>query len=127
LTACNGSDGSDAAETSKAEIAAEAATETPAEDTVPLPEIAEEIPSETAAAEETAGENPGQDALVENCKSAVAKETGSKVLGVDRVEQSEAGTGVSLTVEGADAPWSCLVFDDGTVGGVMYTGNEGAR
>lgn len=60
------------------------------------------------------------------CYEQVAETTGAEVIGTDRVETSEAGTAIYVNIEGAEAPWQCIVWEDGTVAGVMYTGDEGA-
>lgn len=64
--------------------------------------------------------------LEDKCKARVAKETGARVTGTNRIEESEAAIGIYVNVEGAEAPWRCLGYKDGTIGEVMYTGSEGA-
>lgn len=63
------------------------------------------------------------------CLAAVAKRTdvARSKLKVADVRTAEAGTGVTVVVPGADAPWSCLVDKRGRVQNAMYTGKEGGR
>lgn len=68
----------------------------------------------------------GRGGLEEKCKARVARETGARVIGTNRIEESEAAIGIFVNVEGAEAPWRCLGYKDGTIGDVMYTGSEGA-
>lgn len=62
------------------------------------------------------------------CLDAVAAKTNvdRATLTVTEVLWAEAGVGVTITVPGADAPWSCLADEDGKVQGAAYTGSEGA-
>lgn len=62
------------------------------------------------------------------CVAAIAAETGRSQADVAVFDYafSEAGTQVTATVAGAEAPWSCVASNNGTVQGVMYTGSEGA-
>lgn len=91
------------------EAAAEAATEAATEDGVPP--LAERFPAAQAA-----------------CLDAVAAQTNvdRATLTVTEVLWAEAGVGVTITVPGADAPWSCLADESGKVQGAAYTGSEGA-
>ena len=89
------------------------------------------VPKETAEPEEEEIKPKpvairGPDSLESRCSAKVASETGAKVLGTNRIEESEAAIGIYVNVEGAQAPWRCLTYRDGTVGEVMYTGDEGA-
>lgn len=68
----------------------------------------------------------GKGGLEEKCKARVAKEAEARVIGTNRIEESEAAIGIFINVEGAEAPWRCLGYKDGTIGDVMYTGSEGA-
>lgn len=67
----------------------------------------------------------GRGGLEDKCKARVARETGARVTGTNHIEESEAATGIYVNVEGAEAPWRCLGYKDGTIGEVMYTGSEG--
>lgn len=67
----------------------------------------------------------GPGGLEEKCKRAVARQTGARVLGTNRIEESQAATGIYVNVQGAQAPWMCLGYRDGTIGEVRYTGSEG--
>lgn len=64
--------------------------------------------------------------LEKKCQEKVVRVTGSKVTGTSRIEHSEAATAIYVTVKGAQAPWRCLGYRDGTIGEVIYTGSEGA-
>ena len=68
----------------------------------------------------------GANSLESRCLARVARETGARVIGTNRIEESEAAIGIFVNVEGGQAPWRCLAYRDGTVGEVMYTGSEGA-
>lgn len=68
----------------------------------------------------------GAGGLEAKCKVAVAKETGARVIGTNRIEESQAAVEVYLNVEGAQAPWKCRGTRDGKVEGVEYSGDEGA-
>lgn len=62
------------------------------------------------------------------CLAAIAKTTGRPAADIAIFDYSfsEAGTRVQASVAGAEAPWSCLAANDGTVEEVMYTGSEGS-
>lgn len=62
------------------------------------------------------------------CVNAIAGKTGTRTsdVAVFNYLYSEAGTRVEATVAGAQAPWSCLAANDGTVEEVMYSGSEGS-
>lgn len=60
------------------------------------------------------------------CIAKVNEMTGGNAIGTNRIEESEAATGIYVNVRGAEAPWRCLGYKDGTIGEVMYTGSEGA-
>jgi hypothetical protein len=68
----------------------------------------------------------GPGGLEEKCHRAVAKATGARVIGTNRIEESQAATGIYVNVQGAQAPWMCLGYRNGTIGEVRYTGSEGA-
>jgi len=67
----------------------------------------------------------GKGGLEEKCLKAVAKQ-GVRVTGTNHIEESEAAIGIYVNVEGAEAPWRCLGYKDGTIGEVSFTGDEGA-
>lgn len=75
----------------------------------------------SADASVSSDENPA----VQPCLKAVAEEVGTDDVSLNRVEWSEAATGVYVNVAGADAPWLCTAWDD-EVAGISYTGDEGA-
>lgn len=64
--------------------------------------------------------------LEAKCRSAVQSTVGATVLSIISSDFSEAGTIFKFAVEGAEAPWQCIGYSNGTVDGVMYTGNEGS-
>ena len=68
----------------------------------------------------------GANSLESRCADKVASTVGAPVLGTNRIEESEAAIGIYVNVQGAEAPWRCLAYRDGTIGEVMYTGSEGA-
>lgn len=63
--------------------------------------------------------------LEDKCKAAVAGQ-GTRVIGTNRIEESEAAVEVFVNVEGGSAPWRCVAHRDGTIGAVEFTGDEGA-
>lgn len=67
----------------------------------------------------------GPNGLEAKCLKAMAAQ-GLKVLGTNHIEESEAAIGIYVNVVGGEAPWRCLGYRDGTIGDVMYTGDEGA-
>ena len=68
----------------------------------------------------------GANSLETRCADKVASTVGAPVLGTNRIEESEAAIAIYVNVQGAEAPWRCLAYRDGTIGEVMYTGSEGA-
>ncbi|WP_159831783.1 hypothetical protein [Novosphingobium sp. TCA1] len=76
--------------------------------------------------EKTASKDATAAALEKKCYERVASVTGSKVAGTNRIEHSEAATAIYVNVKGAQAPWRCLGYRNGTIGDVMYTGSEGS-
>jgi hypothetical protein len=68
----------------------------------------------------------GKGGLEELCQAKVAVEVGAPVIGTNRIEESEAAIEIYVNVDGAEAPWKCLGYKDGTIGEIMYTGSEGA-
>ncbi|QSX73988.1 hypothetical protein HIV01_012250 [Lysobacter arenosi] len=82
-------------------------------------------PAAAAPAASSRGSNPASEKA---CLTAVSKQVGvaSSKLSVIGSEFSQAGTSVSVSVPGADAPWSCVSDPKGSkVWNVMYTGSEG--
>jgi hypothetical protein len=67
----------------------------------------------------------GKGGLEAKCLAAVAKQ-GTTVIGTNRIEESEAAIAIYVNVQGGQAPWRCLGYKDGSIGEVMYTGDEGA-
>lgn len=67
----------------------------------------------------------GPGSLEERCKARVAAE-GMRVVGVNRIEESQAAIEIYINVQGGQAPWKCTAYRNGTIGGIMYTGSEGA-
>ncbi|MGQ7830988.1 hypothetical protein [Altererythrobacter sp. Z27] len=64
--------------------------------------------------------------LESKCLARINDMTGGGVIGTNRIEESEAAIAIYVNVSGAEAPWRCLGYRDGTIGEVMYTGSEGA-
>lgn len=87
------------------------------------PAPAETSPS-TAAPKQVAIRGPNS--LETRCAARVARETGASVIGTNRIEESEAAIAIFVNVDGATAPWRCLAYRDGTIGEIMFTGDEGA-
>ncbi len=67
----------------------------------------------------------GKGGLEEMCKAKVTVEVGAPVVGTNRIEESEAAIEIYVNVDGAEAPWKCLGYKDGTIGEIMYSGSEG--
>ncbi|MEQ7874160.1 hypothetical protein ABDK56_09185 [Sphingomonas sp. ASV193] len=63
----------------------------------------------------------GKGGLEEKCLAAVAKATGARVIGTNRIDQSQAATDIYVNVEGAEKPWRCRGTRDGKLEGVEYT------
>jgi hypothetical protein len=60
------------------------------------------------------------------CLRAVATETGNSQVQARRVSPSATGTSVMVDVEGAQAPWNCVLdTDNETVKNLYYTGEDG--
>lgn len=104
--------------------AAPAASEAPAAAAAPAAPVASTAPAAAPAKKEVAIR--GKNSLESKCLAKVGKETGARVIGTNRIEESEAAIGIFVNIEGAEAPWRCLAYRDGTVGEIMYTGSEGA-
>lgn len=68
----------------------------------------------------------GANSLETRCAEKVASTVGAPAIGTNRIEESEAAIEIYVNVTGAEAPWRCLAYRDGTIGDVMYTGSEGA-
>jgi len=62
---------------------------------------------------------------IQPCLKAVAEKVGSDEVSLNKVEWSEAATGVYVNVAGADAPWLCTAWGD-EVAGLSYTDDDGA-
>lgn len=67
----------------------------------------------------------GPNGLEAKCLKAVAAQ-GTRVVGTNRIEESQAAIEIYVNVIGGQAPWRCLAYRDGTIGEVSYTGDEGA-
>ena len=85
-------------------------------------------PSGAGVATATAGSVAirGANSLESRCADRVASETGARVIGTNRIEESEAAVDIYINVDGADAPWRCLANRDGSIAEVSYSGSEGA-
>ncbi len=62
----------------------------------------------------------------QSCLLAVTNETNNPDVTLLGSEFSEAGTFVRVGVGQDRAPWQCIAYADGSTGGVMFTGDEGA-
>lgn len=59
------------------------------------------------------------------CVKAVQQQTNADGVAVINSEFSQAATLVMIGFPAAQAPWRCLVAQDGSVTEVVYTGSEG--
>ncbi|OBV10593.1 hypothetical protein [Erythrobacter dokdonensis] len=82
--------------------------------------------ADTSPAKAAAAKIRGPGGLEEKCLAQVNEVTGGGATGVNRISESEAAIEIYINVAGAEAPWRCLAYRDGTIGEVMYTGSEGA-
>ncbi|MDC8754883.1 hypothetical protein OIK40_09545 [Erythrobacter sp. sf7] len=87
---------------------------------------AQAAPAQQKPAKAAAAKIRGPGSLEEKCLARVNDVTGGGGIGTNRIEQSEAAVEIYINVAGAEAPWRCLAYRDGTIGEVMYTGSEGA-
>ncbi len=62
------------------------------------------------------------------CKAKLASTANAPLssITVTEVLTAEAGIGVTMSLAGATAPWSCLSDARGNVQGLTFTGSEGA-
>ncbi|WP_052108087.1 hypothetical protein, partial [Aerolutibacter daejeonensis] len=67
----------------------------------------------------------GKGGLEEKCLAQVGAQ-GTRVIGTNRIEESEAAIVIYVNVEGGNAPWRCVANRNGTIGEVSFTGDEGA-
>lgn len=67
----------------------------------------------------------GSGGLEDKCLARVGRETGARVIGTNRIEESQAAIEIYVNVEGAKAPWKCLGNRNGSISEVSYTGSEG--
>lgn len=67
----------------------------------------------------------GKGGLEEKCLARVGKETGARVIGTNRIEESQASIDIYVNIEGAQAPWRCRGYRDGNIESVEYSGSEG--
>jgi len=66
------------------------------------------------------------DITVRACLAAVEQQTSNPQLVVLGKDYSEANSAVLIGVGPDQAPWRCLVSNDGVVAEVMFMGDEGA-
>jgi len=115
----------------KKETAAPAETQQPATDkSAEKPAEPKPAPAtETKPAMEQAKQSKPDTETVTNdaCLAAVKKETGEPKVSVLSNEFSEANTLVMIGVGDTNAPWKCLVSNDGTVQEVSFSGDEGKQ
>jgi hypothetical protein len=125
LAACNSSDAPSAETPGATRSAAAVPSAEPAENPAPAPAPApapEGTSAKTAAASDPIR---GKGGLEGKCHARLAAE-GMEVIGTNRIEESEAAIEIFVNIKGAEAPWRCLGYKDGTIGEIMYTGSEGA-
>lgn len=123
LAACNPSQAPSAETPGATESAAAVPSAKPAENPGPAPAPAPAGTSgKTAAASDPIR---GKGGLEGKCHARFAAE-GMEVIGTNRIEESEAAIEIFVNIRGAEAPWRCLGYKDGTIGEIMYTGSEGA-
>jgi hypothetical protein len=67
----------------------------------------------------------GPGGLEQLCLKAVARKTGARVIGVNRIDETHERPRVYVNVDGAAAPWMCIGNKDGSVREVRYSGSEG--
>lgn len=67
----------------------------------------------------------GKGGLEDKCKAAVARQ-GARVIGTNRIEESQAAIEIYVNVENGAAPWRCRASRDGTISSVEFTGDKGA-
>ncbi len=125
LAACGSGASKTANETSQPETAPieDAAAITPEEGSAPAAEATTAMTSPVATPKDPIR---GKGGMVDKCIARVAAQTGAKVEGLNRMDESEAAIEVYVNVEGAEAPWKCHGYSDGSIDEVMYTGSEGA-
>lgn len=68
----------------------------------------------------------GQNSIESRCLDRVGRETGARVIGTNRIAESKTSVDIFVNIEGAQAPWRCRGYRDGSIEGIMYTGDEGA-
>lgn len=103
-------------------------TAAPAEPQSSAAEKAVEKPATHEPAEKQARQTEPDTETVTNdaCVAAVKKETGEPNVLVQSNEFSEANTIVMIGVGNNNAPWKCLVANDGAVQEVTFTGDDSA-
>lgn len=118
--------GDEIAETGEAQPQVITPTETEAAEATPVPPIEPSKMTPPVAAVRPKDVIRGKGGLEEKCLARVAAETGAKVNGTNRIDESEAAIEIYVNVEGAQAPWKCHGYKNGTIDQIMYTGSEGA-
>jgi len=113
LSAC--SSGNEAAQPAGEDDAAAAEVEA-----APAQEAAQEVASAPADMIRGAG------GLEEKCLAQVNDMVGGGVIGTNHIEEAESGVMIYVNVQGAEAPWQCFGYRDGTLDNVFYGGDEGA-
>lgn len=78
-----------------------------------------------AQADGTAQADPA-DVTVKACLAAVLAQTSNRELTVLGKDYSEANSAVVIGVGPEQAPWRCLVSNDGVVAELTFTGDEDA-
>ena len=109
VAACSEQESNNAQTAPKAEKPAQTETSTTGAKPAAQPKMANDIETVTNEA----------------CLAAVSNETGEKTVAVISNEFSEANSLVMVGVGANNAPWRCLVSNDGQVEEISFTGNDG--
>ena len=79
----------------------------------------------TACAEDTGSTSATPGRANQDCLAAVAQETGNSQVTVLSSEAREANIRVVVGVGPDAAPWECITYGDGTIGGITSLTDEG--
>ena len=79
----------------------------------------------TACVEDTGSTSSYSSRANQDCLTAVAQETGNGQVRVLSSEAREANIRVVVGVGPDAAPWECITYGDGTIGGITSLTDEG--
>ena len=79
----------------------------------------------TACVEDTGSTSATPSRANQDCLTAVAQETGNGQVRVLSSEAREANIRVVVGVGPDAAPWECITYGDGTIGGITSLTDEG--